>query len=260
MISSKYTENPELSAARPGLSFGPTGPRPATIGQAATNPRSRNVRRPDILTGMPRAGAAEGDGGRPSAQQSESQTTASSPEHSAARIERFHALYRTHFDFVFRNLRRLGVPPAQVDDAVQDAFLVVLRHLDKYEPGSHSKAWLFAIAFRVARNYRRSQRRRDDRMAALVADGWPGPTEPTPFEGAAKAQAISALRKFLDQLDDDKRGVFIMTELEQMSAPEIAQALDLNVNTVYARIRAARREFARAIAKDGQEGDDDGHR
>jgi len=50
---------------------------------------------------------------------------------------------------VFRNLRRLGVQAAQLDDALQDVFLVALRHIDKYVEGTHGKAWLFAIALRV---------------------------------------------------------------------------------------------------------------
>jgi RNA polymerase sigma-70 factor (ECF subfamily) len=164
------------------------------------------------------------------------------------RGERFHALYRAHFDFVFRNLRRLGVPSAQIDDALQDVFLVALKHIDKYADGTHGKAWLFAIALRVARNYRRSQARKDSGLAPLRESGaFTRASEPDPFEHAAKAQAARLLHAFLDGIDEDKRSVFIMTELEQMSAPEIAQALDVNLNTVYARIRAARREFARAV-------------
>lgn len=162
--------------------------------------------------------------------------------------ERFHALYREHFDFVFRNLRRLGVPAAQLDDAHQDVFLVALKHIDKYVDGSHGKAWFFAIALRVARNYRRSQTRRLSGLAPLRESGlFERSNDPDPFEQTAKAQAARLLHAFLDGIDEDKRSVFIMTELEQMSAPEIAEALEVNVNTVYARVRAARREFARAV-------------
>jgi RNA polymerase sigma-70 factor (ECF subfamily) len=161
---------------------------------------------------------------------------------------RFHDLYRDHFDFVFRNVRRLGVPASQVDDAVQDVFLVALKHIDKYVDGSHGKAWLFAIALRVARNYRRSHARKLSALAPLRESGlYERPGDPDPFEQTAKAQAARLLHSFLDGVDEDKRSVFIMTELEQMSAPEIAEALGVNLNTVYARIRAARREFARAV-------------
>jgi RNA polymerase sigma-70 factor (ECF subfamily) len=156
-------------------------------------------------------------------------------------------LYRQHFDFVFRNLRRLSVASTQLDDAVQDVFLVVLRQLGSYREQSHSRAWLFAIALRVAGNYRRSERRRDFHIALLSAENVRVYDEPGQYEHAAKTQAARFLHAFLDSLDEAKRSVFVMTELEQMSAPEIAAALELNVNTIYARIRAARREFAHAV-------------
>jgi RNA polymerase sigma-70 factor (ECF subfamily) len=163
-------------------------------------------------------------------------------------VARFHVLYRDHFDFVFRNLRRLGVHSAQLDDAVQDTFMVALRHIDKYVDGSSGKAWLFAISLRVARNFRRGQIRKDSRLVSIRESATNSPAiHPDPFEQAAKAQAVRVLHAFLEDLDEDKRAAFIMTELEQMSAPEISEALGLNLNTVYARIRAARREFTRAV-------------
>jgi RNA polymerase sigma-70 factor (ECF subfamily) len=203
------------------------------------------VQPPDIRKRAVLAASAETEGAVPREQRSPSAVPL---QPLPAQVERFHALYREHFDFVFRNLRRLGVAGAQIDDALQDVFLVVLRHFDKYQDGSYGKAWLFAIALRVARNYRRSERRRDSHLSALSPDGEHASNEHNPFERAAQAQAARMLHAFLERIDEDKRSVFVMTELEQMSAPEIAAALRLNVNTVYARIRAARREFARAVA------------
>src|SRR5262245_52406099 len=77
--------------------------------------------------------------------------------------ELFDALYREHFDFVFRNLRRLGVAEAAIDDGLQDVYLVALRRIGEFREGTHAKAWLFAIVLRVAGNHRHSQRRRGDR-------------------------------------------------------------------------------------------------
>jgi RNA polymerase sigma-70 factor (ECF subfamily) len=259
MNSISYVTNIRLSSRL--LSTPTEHPRreAGTLTRAATCEGSRKVRRTDIEAKMVRAGSAEGDGGRPNEVRAQDAVRVQA---SPAQVERFHALYRQQFDFVFRNLRRLGVPPAQVDDALQDVFLVVLRHLDKYEAGSRSKAWLFAIALRVASNYRRSKRRRDNHIngSAFDVDGFSASSEHSPFDRAATAQAVGLLRTFLDSIDDDKRSVFIMTELEQMSAPEIAAALRVNLNTVYARIRAARREFARAVARLGENGNDDGPR
>jgi RNA polymerase sigma-70 factor (ECF subfamily) len=159
--------------------------------------------------------------------------------------EHFNLLYSQHFDFVFRNLRRLGVAAASVDDALQEVFLVVLRRLSDLQPGAHVKAWLFAIILRVASNQRRSRRRRgtpeDLAGRSLVS------TQPGPFDLTARAQAAEFLHSFLSSLDDNRRAVFIMAELEQLTAPEIAQTLAANLNTVYSWLRSARLGFAKAV-------------
>jgi RNA polymerase sigma-70 factor (ECF subfamily) len=159
---------------------------------------------------------------------------------SGARRELFHALYRTHFDFVYRNLQRLGVPEATLEDALQDVYVVVLRRLDGFHEGTHPRAWLFAIAMRVASNYRRALQRRGPLVALRESVPDNGADL---FEGAVRANAARIVQAFLDRLDDDRRAVFVMAELEQMTAPEIAMALPANVNTVYGRLRTARGEF-----------------
>jgi RNA polymerase sigma-70 factor (ECF subfamily) len=205
------------------------------------------VGRPDIGRSEAATNSAEEAGGVSiAADDASAPSRPPSRPPSPREVELFHALYREHFDFVFRNLRRLGVQPSQVDDAVQDAFLVALRHIAKCEAPAQGKAWLFAIALRVARNYRRTERRKGGLMP-LEADAVASAGERDPFEHTAATQATRQLRAFLDSLDEDKRSVFIMTELEQLSAPEISAVLGVNLNTVYARVRAARREFARAI-------------
>jgi RNA polymerase sigma-70 factor, ECF subfamily len=169
------------------------------------------------------------------------------PAQARARAQRFHELYREHFDFVFRNLRRMGIPAAQVDDALQDVFLVVLRRIDGFREGSHAKAWLFAIALRVAGNHRRAQSRRAP-VVAVAPEALPS-VQLGPFEQVSRSEASRVLHAFLDSLDDDKRAVFVLAELEQMTAPEIAEALAVNVNTVYSRLRAARIAFEHAIGQ-----------
>lgn len=173
---------------------------------------------------------------------------------SAPQRERFHALYRDHFDFVFRNLRRLGVPSASIDDALQEVYVVVLRRIGDFSEGSSPRAWLFAITLRVAGNFRRTHRRRGE-VVPLVEPSFEA-SAPSPFDEVARAEAGRVLHGFLDTLGDAKRGVFVMAELEHMTAPEIAQALSLNVNTVYSRLQAARAEFARMVSalgrKDGR--------
>ena len=174
---------------------------------------------------------------------------------TAVQRERFHALYREHFDFVFRNLRRLGVTDASVEDALQDVYLVVLRRMHEFT-GVHVKAWLFAILLRVAGNYRRGSRRRGPleplREELLFA------AQPGPFEQAAREQARRLLHAFLEGLDDNRRAVFVMAELEQMTAPEIARAMSANLNTVYSWLRVGRAEFVAWLAARQGEASSDG--
>jgi RNA polymerase sigma-70 factor (ECF subfamily) len=159
--------------------------------------------------------------------------------------ELFDALYREHFDFVFRNLRRLGVAESGIDDALQDVYMVALRRIAEFREGTHAKAWLFAILSRVSSSHRRSQRRRgspvelaEERIEAVMTG---------PFDQAAQQQARRILQTFLERLDDNRRAAFVMAELEQMTAPEIGEALSANINTVYSWLRAARAEFVRTL-------------
>jgi RNA polymerase sigma-70 factor (ECF subfamily) len=159
--------------------------------------------------------------------------------------QRFHTLYSEHFSFVFRNLRRLGVQPAATDDALQEVYLVVLRRLRDLQHSTHIKAWLFAIILRVASNQRRSMRRRG--TAESLGEQSVASTQPGPFDLTARAQAAQFLHTFLSSLDDNRRAVFIMAELEQLTAPEIAEVLAANLNTVYSWLRTARLAFSKAL-------------
>jgi RNA polymerase sigma-70 factor, ECF subfamily len=156
------------------------------------------------------------------------------------------AIYREHHAFVWNSARRLGVPDALVDDVVQDVFVVVARRLGEFERRASIKTWLFAIAMRVVRAHRRAIGRHERRIAALAHDG--GRTETS----AARSDAAATLHRLLAALDPAKATAFILAELEGLSAPEIAAELGVNVNTIYARIRAARRELERAVAKEGE--------
>jgi RNA polymerase sigma-70 factor (ECF subfamily) len=167
---------------------------------------------------------------------------------SAPSDTKFRAIYAEHVDLVWRGLRGLGVPEASVEDAVQDVFLVVHRRLESFEARSSFRTWLFGIVLRIARNHRRREQRKGGcaslDAAPEIADAAPGP-----HEEAATAEALRSLALALGSLDEMKREVFVLAELEQMSAPEIAETLGINVNTVYSRLRVARREFEAAVAR-----------
>ena len=159
----------------------------------------------------------------------------------------FTALYEGHFDFVWRSVRRLGVVDALLDDAVQDVFVVVHRRLHDFEGRSTVKSWIFGIARRVAKDYRRRASRKD--RGKVPADGLADLRELGPAELAQRAEARQLLYNMLDGLDEQKREVFVLAELEEMTVPEIAEAIGANVNTVYSRLRAARRAFEQQVTR-----------
>jgi RNA polymerase sigma-70 factor, ECF subfamily len=168
-------------------------------------------------------------------------------------VPTFEEIYDKHFGFVWRSVRRLGVNEGAVDDVVQETFLVVHRRLAEFEGRSSINTWLFGILVRVARDHRRHQRRKAPH--SLHAEGAIDPetltarADQSPHENAMKTEAVHTLHAILDELDDEKREVFILAELEQLTAPEIAEALSLNLNTTYSRLRAARQEFDEAVTR-----------
>jgi RNA polymerase sigma-70 factor, ECF subfamily len=157
----------------------------------------------------------------------------------------FDDVYAAHVAFVWRVLRTLGISDAQIEDAVQDVFVVVHRRLCEFEGRAAITTWLFAIARRVASAYRRRAAATSSRTEALHDDDHAAHTDT--FADMSRAQAATTVLEILQQLDEDKRVVFALVELEQLSVPEVAQILDLNLNTAYSRLRLARRAFELAV-------------
>jgi len=166
-------------------------------------------------------------------------------------VPQFREIYDQYFEFVYRGARRLGVHPRSLDDAAQDVFLVVHRKLGDFEGRSSIKTWLYGITRRVAKDYRRRAGRKEKGLVST--DGPIGnqltSSQNSPDENAARRQAAATLEAILANLDDARREVFVLAEMEQMTAPEIAEALSLNLNTTYSRLRTARAEFEKAVAR-----------
>jgi RNA polymerase sigma-70 factor (ECF subfamily) len=157
-------------------------------------------------------------------------------------------VYEEHVSFVWNGVRRLGVPESAVEDVVQEVFLIVHRKLDDFEGRSSMRTWLFGIALRVVRRFRRNQRSRGATESSDV-DSLVDSAGHSPHQSAERGQMIDVLYRLLDELEDDKREVLVLSELEQMTAPEIAEITGANLNTVYWRLRTARQEFERRVTR-----------
>lgn len=163
----------------------------------------------------------------------------------------FSEVYDQYFEFVWRIARRLGVATDAIDDVVQETFLVIHRRLAE-ERTSSLRTWIYGITAHMVRNHRRSLRRKSPH-----AVGAPGP-DPDALEdsrasgpevSAQRAEAARTLHRMLEALDEEKREVFVLVELEQLTAPEVADALDIKLNTVYSRLRVAREEFEESLRR-----------
>jgi RNA polymerase sigma factor (sigma-70 family) len=167
--------------------------------------------------------------------------------HAPGRVpSTFSTIYRTHYDFVWRCALRLGGDEALADDLVQDTFLVALRRLPKFEPDGAASlsTWLFGILRNTLRNHARGERRREQRHARLQQHD----DQEHDADAAALHVALGSLQRFLDELDDERRAVFVLAELEGHSSSEIAEALGINASTARSRLRAARRSFDETFA------------
>ena len=166
---------------------------------------------------------------------------------SGLRVEE---LYAEHVGMVWSGLRRLGVPEASIEDAVQDVFLVAHRRLADFQGRSSVKTWLYGIVLRVAKDYRRAQARharRVERLAETLSISTL--SAQTPAKEAERREANQALHAILAELDQDHREVLVLVEIEEFSMQDAAAVLSLHVRTCQRRLRAARAAFEKKLAR-----------
>lgn len=156
----------------------------------------------------------------------------------------FEALYHAHFEFVWRTLRRFGVPSGALDDATQDVFVIAHRRFGAWEGRASARAWLFGVAKRVASRHRRGRERHERKIAALP----PPAGDRSLDEHVAERDRIARIGRAIDALTPERREVFVLADLEGLSAPEIAEALHIKLNTVYSRLRRARADLETSLA------------
>ncbi len=165
-----------------------------------------------------------------------------SPQTQGARLRQ---MMDQHFDFVWRQLRRLGVREDRADDAAQQVFIVVSRKLDSILPVDE-RSFVFGTLLRVASDFRRAAAR--EQRATLESAGALDP-QPGADELLDRQRRRAILDQILDALPPDLRVVFVLFELEEMKMTNIADLLGLAPGTVASRLRRAREEFEAAIKR-----------
>lgn len=163
----------------------------------------------------------------------------------------FAAIFERHAPYVWRALRRLGVAEADVEDVCQEVFMVVHRRLPDFEGRSAVRTWVYGICVRTASDYRRRAHRRREVVTDRVPERALAPPQP---EELQRRQALARLDAALDGLDEAKRAVFVLYEVEGLPMAGVAEALGCPVQTAYSRLHAARRQVRAALERDGTAG------
>ena len=167
---------------------------------------------------------------------------------SDARLQELEAIYREHHRRVRWVLRSRGVDDDLLDDLVQEAFVAIFRRLPDRDPELPMALWVTGIARNVAFSHRRSSARRIEASRKMP----PPSPEIEPDEAVERRHAWGQLQTFLDGLDEAQREVFVLSDLLGMKVPEVANVVDAPLNTLYSRLRLARRRFNDRFGDDGE--------
>jgi RNA polymerase sigma-70 factor (ECF subfamily) len=158
----------------------------------------------------------------------------------------FEEVYRGHFAFVWRSLRRLGIREEDAADAAQEVFVIVHRKLAEFRRESKLTTWLYGVCFRVASERRRARPKpRLDQQEAASFIG----RQADPGATAERNQGLALLERVLERMPDEQRAVFCLFELEGMTGDEVAESLQIPLGTAYSRLRLARAAFSAATAE-----------
>ncbi len=153
-------------------------------------------------------------------------------------------MFAEHFSAVARSIRRHGVASRDVEDVAQDVFIAVHRNIQHLDGSRPIRAWLAAFVLHAVLNYRRLARHRIEPSDRI--EPWSTGDPSTEVEARAARETVLAI---LDDMNPDRRDVFVLHDLEELTAPEVSKILAIPLGTVYSRLGAAREDFERAARR-----------
>lgn len=159
----------------------------------------------------------------------------------------FDELYERWFAHVSRWVRALGGPAADREDLVQDVFVVAYRRLADFD-GKNPAGWLYRIARRRVRDFRRLRWFKHLVQGRGVLPESAVDAGETPADRLEHKQTGVLLERLLERLPADQRAAFVLFEVEGYSGQEIAELQDVPLNTVWARIHAARQKLKKQLS------------
>ena len=174
---------------------------------------------------------------------------------SGAAQPAFRAIFESEYGYIRNSVVRLGIRSADVADVVHDVFLVVHEKLPEFDATRPLRPWLFGITFRVAIGVKRRLAYRmervvsgegDEQVFSARASSWPSPEQV-----ASTEECRTLLARAMEALDDPKRAVFVLHDLDGVAIPEVAEALEIPLNTAYSRLRLAREALRTELTSHG---------
>ncbi len=172
-----------------------------------------------------------------------SASSAPAPALPGADPRRLEDLFASHYTFIWRLLRRLGLTAEGADDAAQQTFLVAAERLSDIRAGSE-RSFLYGTAVRLHRDLRRAELRMVHDSGHDLASA-----QPSVEERIDMGRAAQMLDAVLAGMEHELREVFVLFELERLPTPQIAELVGIPVGTAASRLRRAREEFRRLVAR-----------
>jgi RNA polymerase sigma-70 factor, ECF subfamily len=165
-----------------------------------------------------------------------------------ARLPPFREVYQRYFDFVWSSVKHLGIGTESIDDVVQEVFIVIHAKLHTVQQPESLRSWIYGVTRRTVSGHRRSRKVQGVSSSSDRLEDAPA-LAGTPLDAAEQNAQLAVLSSLLAEIDEPKREVFFLAELEEMTVPEIAEALEIPINTAYSRLRAARQAFEAGLAR-----------
>lgn len=159
------------------------------------------------------------------------------------RREQLERIYDEQFDYVWNSLKRCGVPERDLEDLCHEVFVTIYQKLDDYDDDRPLQPWLFGFAFRIASDYREKASNAREKLT----DPDPPSQAPEVVDKLSADQARDIVMDALQEVDMERRAVFVLNELDGHAMPEVADSLAIPTNTAYSRLRAAREQFEQAV-------------
>ena len=152
--------------------------------------------------------------------------------------------FERELDYLFVTLQRMGASPAEIDDLLQDVFMILYRRWSTLDVTRPLRPWLFGVTYRVLRASRRRRAREVLREDFEIEDAGANPEE-----SLRDQESLGMLSAALSRVPPARRRVVVMHDIEGVEISDIARGLSMTRFGVYTRLYKGRRELASALRR-----------